>query len=414
MLVIFFRSMLFSWAFLYVATHKPVMALEPDEMLVVINTRVGVAREIAGTYMQQRRIPSDHLVETRVTIEETVTRNSYDEDIRQPVRRKIAMLSQQGSAIRGIVLVYGMPLKVLAPNLDTAADQELSRLRAERKRLQESLAGGNEQAGEMITRLSKRMDVVAGTNKRASVDSELMLVKVDNYRLEGWVVNPYFVGVQNKEMFPGKDEVVLVARLDGPDEKTVYRMIEDTVATEAEGLQGTAYFDARWPKPQKTERLEGYARWDYSLHRAAELVADRMEVKLDAASELIAPGTAPQAALYSGWYSLGRYIDSFTWSRGAIGYHIASAECSTLKKKGSTVWCPQILLHGAAATIGPVYEPYVQGFPLPEVFFGALAEGFHDLGESYLLSLPYISWQMVLIGDPLYRPFRDSPAGRSQ
>jgi hypothetical protein len=64
-----------------------------------------------------------------------------------------------------------------------------------------------------------------------------------------------------------------------------------------------------------------------------------------------------------------------------------------------------MLKHGAAATIGPVYEPYVQAFPLPELFFAALTEGYMNLGESYLVSLPYISWQMVLVGDPLYRPF---------
>ena len=58
------------------------------------------------------------------------------------------------------------------------------------------------------------------------------------------------------------------------------------------------------------------------------------------------------------------------------------------------------------ATIGPVYEPYVQGFPLPDIFFGLLVEGYMSLGECYLVSLPYLSWQMVLIGDPLYQPFK--------
>ena len=58
-----------------------------------------------------------------------------------------------------------------------------------------------------------------------------------------------------------------------------------------------------------------------------------------------------------------------------------------------------------AATIGPVYEPYVQAFPLPDIFFNALTEGYLCLGEAYLVSLPFLSWQMVLIGDPLYKPF---------
>jgi len=65
-----------------------------------------------------------------------------------------------------------------------------------------------------------------------------------------------------------------------------------------------------------------------------------------------------------------------------------------------------MLEKGVAATIGPVGEPYVQGFPLPEIFFSGLLGGDLTLAECYLISLPYLSWQMVLIGDPLYRPFK--------
>ncbi|MCK5914085.1 MAG: TIGR03790 family protein, partial [Desulfuromusa sp.] len=120
----------------------------------------------------------------------------------------------------------------------------------------------------------------------------------------------------------------------------------------------------------------------------------------------------PQSALYCGWYSLGKYVDAFDWQRGAVGYHIASSECTTLKKEGSQVWCKRMLEDGVAATIGPVTEPYVQGFPLPELFFGFLLDGYYTLAESYFLSLPYLSWQMVLIGDPLYRPFRNITSGK--
>jgi hypothetical protein len=60
---------------------------------------------------------------------------------------------------------------------------------------------------------------------------------------------------------------------------------------------------------------------------------------------------------------------------------------------------------GACATLGPVGEPYVQAFPMPELFFGFLTEGVLSLAECYMVSLPFLSWKMVLIGDPLYRPF---------
>ena len=71
------------------------------------------------------------------------------------------------------------------------------------------------------------------------------------------------------------------------------------------------------------------------------------------------------------------------------------------------MWCKRMLEEGVAATIGPVQEPYVQAFPLPEIFFKYLADGYLTLAECYALSTPFLSWKMVLIGDPLYRPFEN-------
>jgi uncharacterized protein (TIGR03790 family) len=60
---------------------------------------------------------------------------------------------------------------------------------------------------------------------------------------------------------------------------------------------------------------------------------------------------------------------------------------------------------GVVATVGATSEPYVQAFPLPEFFFRLLVDGRLGLAECYFLGTPFLSWQMVLIGDPLYRSF---------
>jgi uncharacterized protein (TIGR03790 family) len=70
-----------------------------------------------------------------------------------------------------------------------------------------------------------------------------------------------------------------------------------------------------------------------------------------------------------------------------------------------------MLEKGAGATIGPVSEPYLQAFLIPDAFFGLLIDGRLTLAECYALSNPFWSWQMVLIGDPLYRPFKNSRNG---
>jgi uncharacterized protein (TIGR03790 family) len=226
-----------------------------------------------------------------------------------------------------------------------------------------------------------------------------------------WIPNPFFLGYQGRTSrnMPERDKVLMVSRLDGPGEEVVKRIIDDSVEVEKEGLRGTAYFDARWPRPSEDKMPDkvGYGFYDLSIHEAAERVrkSGRMPVVVDSEGELFQPGDCPDAALYCGWYRLARYVDAFEWRPGAVGYHIASSECGTLREGNSEVWCKRMLEEGAAAVVGPVGEPYVQAFPLPEMFFGLLVEGRWTLAECYALSVPFWSWQMVLVGDPLYRPF---------
>lgn len=400
-------SLLF--AFFWLAVHPVVArALEPEEVVVIANTRATDSLELARYYMRQRNIPSDHLVQVRTSWNEHCSRASYDEEIRRPVREALARIGKN-SRIRCLVTLYGVPLAIEPPgpgDPDPSAPlkQQLQMLETEQRGVE-----GKRHAAilEEKKRIEEKIAQGKKMDSRAAVDSELALILAGDYPLEGWLPNPFFLGFREQETLLKRDTVLMVSRLDGPDPATVRRLVDDAIAVEKAGLRGRACFDARWPKPAG-KNLSGYALYDAALHAAAEGLrkTGRMEaVQLDARSELFQKGDCPKTALYCGWYSLGRYVDAFTWVRGAVGYHIASSECATLKQKDSQVWCKRMLEEGVAATIGPVYEPYVQAFPLPDLFFHTLTEGYLGLAESYLISLPYLSWQMVLIGDPLYQPF---------
>jgi uncharacterized protein (TIGR03790 family) len=67
-----------------------------------------------------------------------------------------------------------------------------------------------------------------------------------------------------------------------------------------------------------------------------------------------------------------------------------------------------MLTHGVTATLGPVAEPYLSAFPNPKEFLLELLDG-KTLVEAFFRTQPFCSWQMLLIGDPLYTPF---PSGR--
>jgi hypothetical protein len=68
-----------------------------------------------------------------------------------------------------------------------------------------------------------------------------------------------------------------------------------------------------------------------------------------------------------------------------------------------------MLKDGAAATIGAVREPYLRAMTRPEPFFGVLLTGQFTLAETFALSNRYVSWMVILIGDPLYTPFKTNP-----
>jgi uncharacterized protein (TIGR03790 family) len=188
-------------------------------------------------------------------------------------------------------------------------------------------------------------------------------------------------------------------------------MIDTSLAVEREGLKGRAWIDARWPHKAGDRPSDGTASYDYNLFELAQLLKDRTSIptEIDMRDGLFQLGDCPDAALYVGWYSYGKYVDAFDWAPGAVGYHIASGEAGTMRGNRPQ-WCRSLLLDGCVATLGPVAEPYLYSFPQATDFFGLLLAGRHTLVECYYLSLPRLSWMMTLTGDPLYRPFAAHPA----
>jgi uncharacterized protein (TIGR03790 family) len=245
----------------------------------------------------------------------------------------------------------------------------------------------------------------------AAVDSELTLLMVENYPTVQWLPNPLNLRCdETPAMQRFRQAVVMVGRLDGPTPEIARRLVDDALKIEATGLTGTCYLDARGLK--SPAQPGSYAWYDAHLVRLAELMKEhsKFKVVLDQRPGLFLPGSCPEAALYCGWYSLAKYVASCTWRQGAVAYHVASAEATTLRKPGSQVWCKRMLEEGVAATLGPVSEPYLLAFPLPDDFFPLLMTGSRTLLEVYFRTVPQLSWQMILIGDPLYTPFKKDPS----
>lgn len=383
-------------------------ALSPAEIMVVANKNSQKGVGLANYYINKRSIPKDNLIQLWLSDKNWVTMDEYESKIEKVIRKQLKEKDPY-QKIRCLVVMQGVPLKIRRPEMTEDQKKIVDNLNDERKILTESMENLEQGDTERKKTIKNKIDTIiikirniAKSDFIASVDSELSLVLEEGYSKKGWIPNPYFVGFQNKTLPVKKKNILMVSRIDGPEDLIARRIIDDSIQVEKSGLKGIAYFDARLPAPppKKMKRsMGGYGKYDIRLHNSAEIIkkSSTMPVVINDKSSLFQPGQCPEAALYCGWYSLNKYIDAFDWQPGAIGYHIAS----------SSLWHNSMLKDGITATLGPVNEPYLQAFPIPEFFFGYLVEGNLTLVECYMLSLPYLSWQMVLYGDPLYRPFKN-------
>jgi uncharacterized protein (TIGR03790 family) len=240
----------------------------------------------------------------------------------------------------------------------------------------------------------------------AALDSELALLHWNFYKRGGSIPNP----LHYKQRATGLPPVLMTARLDGPKPETVREMIAAGVRIEAQGLSGTVVVDAGGHLAIDA-RNAGYVNFDKALRRLADVVRTRTALPLvfDEKRDVLAANSAKGVAVYCGWYALQNYTPPGSFVPGAVGFHVASFELTTLHNP-SRQWCAGLLSDGVAATVGAVNEPFLSAFPPPDEFFPLLFTGKLTLGEAYWKTNPVVSWRVALVGDPLYAPFRAKPA----
>jgi len=230
-----------------------------------------------------------------------------------------------------------------------------------------------------------------------AVDSELSLLAKPGYAVNGFVPNPLFHNETPSD--PDSALVVKVSRLDGPTVAAAMALVDHAIAAERNGLLGRAYVDLGGIHPDGDRWLEAAAQ---------QLVALGFDTDVDRS-----PATFPATArfdtpvLYFGWYAEALNgplaLPGFEFPVGAIALHIHSFSAETLRS-ADRHWCGPLIARGVTATVGNVYEPFLQLTHRPDLLVQALARG-ANFGDAVYFAQPALSWQTIALGDPLYRPF---------
>ena len=352
--------------------------------IVVYNRNAPESADLARFYAEARDIPNDHLVGLECSTEEEINREEYDETIADPLRKIFAertwwtlrtkadnQPAVRSTSVRFVALIRGMPLKIRATaSYEGDAPKENT----------------------------------VGRENKASVDSELAALGFFSRQISGVTNNPYFQSFRRITELDGSP-IMLVCRLDAPTAAIVRRMISDSIDVEKSGLWGRAYVDA---SDQATGGLADGNEWLKGVVKDLRRVG--VPVVYDTESALFPAGfPINDCALYYGWYAgglTGAFTDpDFRFQPGAVAVHIHSFSASTLRSAEAN-WVAPLLSKGAAASLGNVYEPYLQLTAHLDIFNDRLLHGF-TFAESAYSSVRVLSWMNVAVGDPLYRPYAD-------
>ena len=260
------------------------------------------------------------------------------------------------------------------------------------------------------------LNLLSDEQADASVDSELSLLWWD--RTQSGVAwrrpNPLHHAFKKPAEGPRREiPILMVSRLDAPTVDLALHLVDRAMEAEQQGLIGTFYLDARG-LPVK-DQSDTYGRYDQSLRDLNSFLTQHTTYRSkleNTETRLHRPGEAPDVALYVGWYRLRQYEDAFTFRPGAIGYHMASTEAVSVHNSSESGWCKNALERGITATLGSIGEPYLDAFPEPLEFVSLLMTGQYSLVETYYLTSRWVSWRMVLFGDPLYNPWKTTPAAQ--
>jgi uncharacterized protein (TIGR03790 family) len=372
---------------LALAAASGASAQSVENVLLVVNENSAASREIGEYYAAKRGLPPSQVVRLTAENAERISRTAFEQTIEAPIARWLERASAQ-DRILYIVLTKGIPLRIDG-------------------------AGTGRTATE------------------ASVDSELALL----YRRlvgiavppAGPVPNPYFLGsaavAEARPFSHERHDIYLVTRLDGFAVEDVKALI-DRSATPAgggpivlDGRLGPATAGDRW-LASAAARVEAQGAAGVSATLAAEI-----------------PAGIAGALGYFSWGSNDPRASArhpgVTFAPGALAAMFVGGDARTFAEPPAE-WVPgqwgapatyfagapasltgDLVRHGVTGVAGSVGDPFLEGSIRPDILFPAYVAG-RNLAEAFYLALPFVSWQTVVVGDPLTAPFTGSRASSAE
>ena len=355
---------------LLLAISIPVAAGDAKNVLLVVNQKSSLSKRLGSFYFGWHSLAARQLCLIETIEEESMDRDRFEKDLVAPIGNCLKRSGLVESTYY-IVLTQGLPIRVKA-------------------------RGGGD---------SKNTD-------GASVDSELALLYVELHggkiRREGSVENPLFRRKEQEFRHPAFP-IYLVTRLAGYSFEDARKAVERCRGSKN---TGKVVLDL---KADNDEEGNDWLRNAGILLPAERVVMDVSPVVLQDVKSVIG---------YASWGSNDTARKSrrsgMDWLPGAIATEYVSTNGRTLQmppfhwtlgtwddQRTYFARSPQSMIldyiwEGVSGISGNIDEPFLSQTVRPDLLFTAYLGG-RNLAESFYLALPSLSWQSIIIGDPLCR-----------
>ena len=338
----------------------------PENVVVVANQSSALSKSITEYYARKRNIPSSHICYLNTTTKERISRQVYLSDIEAPIGAFLKSHNLIESTYY-IVTTSEVPLTVEGP-------------------------------GEGLEQ------------ETASVDSELTLLYSvlhgQSHPIKGPMRNPYFGSLI--EFSHPRFPIYLVTRLSAWDFNDVKAMIDRALLARNQGKF-------------VNDQAENSDRDGDNWLRDAMVLLPTDRVVFDSSTKVILGER--NVIGYAAWGSNDksrkqRHLN-FQWLPGAIATEYVSTDGRTMARPPDS-WIPghtwndpstyfdrspqslatDFIHDGATGASGHVTEPFLQFCPRPHMVLPAYYKG-EPLAEAFYRGIPAVSWQNIVLGDPL-------------
>lgn len=336
---------------------------DKSNVTLVVNQQSAISRRLGSFYAVWHGLVDSQICRISTSEEESTDRAGFEREMARPIGDCLRRTRRVESTFY-IVLTQGMPIRVKAQ----------------------------------------------ARNDGASVDSELATLYLTLHGVqvsrEGAVDNPFYRRKEQIFSHPSFP-IYLVTRLAGYSFEDAKKAVE-----RCRGAKNTG----KLVLDLKADNDEDGNSW---LRNAAILLPED-RVVLDTTPQVL--GAQKNVIGYAGWGSNDTARKSrrsgMEWLAGAIATEFVSTNARTLKMppfqwtlgawgdaRSYFAGSPQSMIldyvwEGVSGISGNVDEPYLSHTAHPDHLFPAYLGG-RNLAESFYLSLPGLSWQGIVIGDPL-------------